>query len=478
MSSTLINFLDLLYGWVWGAPLLILLTGIGIYLTYALRGLQFRYLGYALRLVFGRKKAHPEAEGAGDISHFESLMTALAATLGIGNIAGVATAITVGGLGALFWMWVTALLGMATKYAEAILAIKYRVKDEKGEMCGGPMYFIEAGLGWKWLAGAFAFFGSFAALGGGNMLQANSVSDVMSSVFHVDPWVSGIFIALFTGLSIVGGIKSIGKVAGYLVPFMSVFYIAGASIILAMCYDKIPGAIASIVSHAFTGQAAFGGFLGSSMLLALRVGVSRGLMTSEAGLGTASIAAAAAKTDLPGRQALVSMTGSFLATIIMCSVTGLVLGVTGVFGSTGADGKLLNGASMTVAAFESVLSGGSYIVTIGLILFAFTTILGWAYYGEKCVEYLFGVKSVFFYRILFTLVVIPGAVLELDIVWKISDVFNGLMAFPNLIAICALSGVVISETRSFLNVLKAEAEAEKHALLHPEAQPCEVGEHP
>lgn len=459
--TNILNGLDILYSWVWGAPLLLLLSGVGIYLTIALKGLQFRYLWYALKLVFSSQKSHPEAGGKGDISHFESLMTALAATIGIGNIAGVATAITVGGLGALFWMWVTALLGMATKYAEAILAVKYRVTDKRGEMCGGPMYFIESGLGWKWLASSFALFGAIAALGGGNMLQANSVSDVMSTMFHINTWWSGVIVAALTGMTLLGGIKSIGKVAGFLVPFMAIFYIGGASIILLFHYDRIPGAMIEIITHAFTGQAAFGGFLGSTMLLALRVGVSRGLMTSEAGLGTASIAAAAAKTDLPGRQALVSMTGSFLATIIMCSVTGLVLGVTHVFGGTDAEGKLLNGASMTVAAFESVFSGGGYIVTIGLVLFAFTTLLGWAYYGEKCVEYLFGAKSVPFYRILFTLVIIPGAVLELDVVWKISDVFNGLMAFPNLIGLCALSSVVIAETRLFLNVLKAEQEALK-----------------
>jgi AGCS family alanine or glycine:cation symporter len=465
LMTNVLHQLDVVYSWVWGAPLLVLLTGLGIYLTIALRGLQFRYLGYALRLVFSSQKAHPEAEGKGDISHFESLMTALAATIGIGNIAGVATAITVGGLGALFWMWVTALLGMATKYAEAILAVKYRVTDERGEMCGGPMYFIQAGLGWKWLACSFAFFGAVAALGGGNMLQANSVADVMLTMFNINPWWSGLIVATLTGMTIVGGIKSIGKVAGLLVPFMALFYITGASVILIYHYDRIFDAILAIITHAFTGQAAFGGFLGSTLLLALRVGVSRGLMTSEAGLGTASIAAAAAKTDLPGRQALVSMTGSFLATIIMCSVTGLVLGVTGVFGSLDAQGKLLNGASMTVAAFDSVFSGGGYIVTIGLVLFAFTTLLGWAYYGEKCVEYLFGIKSVPLYRVLFTLVIIPGAVLELDIVWKISDVFNGLMAFPNLIGLCALSGVVISETKLFLNVLTAEKEAAEKAKL-------------
>lgn len=309
LGDTILKGLDIFYGWVWGAPLLILLMGIGIYLTIRLKGLQFRYLGYALKLVFAPKSS---PEGKGDISHFESLMTALAATIGIGNIAGVATAITIGGMGALFWMWVTALIGMAIKYAEAILAVKYRTTDLRGEMCGGPMYFIEYGLGWHWLAFAFALFGAIGAFGGGNMLQANSVADVMRSFFHIDPWVTGIVLAVVTGLSILGGIRSIGKVAGYLVPFMAIFYIGGAGIILLKNYEKIPEALGSILVHAFTGQAAFGGFAGSTLLLAIQVGISRGLMTSEAGLGTASIAAAAAKTDLPGRQALVSMTGCFL----------------------------------------------------------------------------------------------------------------------------------------------------------------------
>lgn len=461
-NDSVMQWLGLIYSWVWGAPLLILLMGIGLYLTIALKGIQFRYLGYALKIVFGKKTK----EGQGDISHFESLMTALAATIGIGNIAGVATAFTVGGLGALFWMWVTALLGMAIKYAEAILAVKYRTIDARGEMCGGPMYFIEAALGWKWLAYCFAIFGAIAAFGGGNMLQANSVAAVMSSMFHVDPWWSGITLAILTGLTLIWGIKSIGKVAGLLVPFMAIFYVGGASIILAMNYDRIPQALYDIVTSAFTGQAAFGGFLGSTMMLAMQVGISRGLMTSEAGLGTASIAAAAAKTDLPGRQALVSMTGSFIATIVLCSATGLVLAVTNVFGMTTPDGVLLNGAPMTVEAFHSSFPGGGYVVTIGLILFAFTTLLGWSYYGEKCIEYILGVKSVLFYRALFTLIIIPGAVLKLDIVWIISDICNGLMAFPNLIALCALSGVVIRETKEFLKVLDAEKLEEQSQKNH------------
>ena len=447
-------FLDAIYSWVWGAPLLVLLTGIGIYFTIILKGLQFRYLPYALKLAFGNQHA---GSGKGDITHFQSLMTALAATIGIGNIAGVATAMTVGGKGALFWMWITALIGMATKYAEAILAVKYRSMDKQGEMSGGPMYFIEKGLGWRWLALSFAVFGAVAAFGGGNMLQANSVADVMYSTFHVDSWVTGIVLAIFTALTLVGGIRSIGAIASFLVPMMAILYIGGGLVIILYRIDLLPSAVGSIIDHAFYPQAAFGAFAGSSVAAAVQVGVSRGLMTSEAGLGTSSIAAAAAKTDLPGRQALVSMTGGFLATIVMCTVTGLVLGVTDVFGGVDETGKMLNGASMTLAAFNSIFpTWGGYIVTFGLILFAFTTIIGWAYYGEKCVEYIWGEKSIPFYRFFFIAMVLPGAVLELHIVWKISDIFNGLMAFPNLIGLAALSGVVVKETNTFLQILAAE----------------------
>lgn len=442
-----------IYAFVWGYPLLILLMGIGIYLTVALKGLQFKYLGYALKLGLGLDKAK---EGKGDISHFQSLMTALAATVGIGNIAGVATAITIGGLGALFWMWVTALIGMVTKFAEALLALKYRTVDERGEMCGGPMYFIEKGLGWKWLALTFAGCGAIATFGGGNMLQANSVADVMSSVFHFDPLWSGIVTAALIGLTLLGGIKSIGRVAAFLVPFMGIVYIGGGLLVLLKFYDRIPAAAWGIFSHAFTGQAAIGGFAGSTLLLSMQVGISRGLMTSEAGLGTASIAAAAAKSDVPGRQAMVSMTGSFLATVVMCTITGLILGVSNLLGQVDADGKLLTGASLTVAAFQSAFGWGQYIVSLGLVLFAFTTLLGWSYYGEKCIEYIWGRKIVPFYRLIFSLMIIPGAILELETVWLISDIFNGLMAFPNLIGLCALSGVVITETRLFLRELEEE----------------------
>jgi AGCS family alanine or glycine:cation symporter len=450
MYKTLVDFLDAAYHVVWGVPLLTMIIGIGVYLTFALRGLQFRYLWYALKLAFGKDQ---EKEAQGDITHFQSLMTALAATIGIGNIAGVATGVAVGGLGALFWMWITALIGMATKYAEAILAVKYRVQDARSEMCGGPMYFIERGLGWKWLAILFAVFGCFAAFGGGNMIQANSVADVMKNVFCVDPLLTALGMSALTGLTLLGGIRGIGRITSLLVPFMAIFYILGAAFILVSCIDRIPSALLTIVTSAFTGQSAFGGFVGSTITVAMQVGISRGLMSSEAGLGTASIAAAAAKTDTPGKQALVSMTGCFLATIIMCTVTGLVLGVTDVFGQVDASGKLLNGATMTVSAFNSVVWWGGYVVSLGLVLFAFTTLIGWAYYGEKCVEYLFGERSVPYFRVLFTGIVIVGALLELEIVWKISDIFNGLMAFPNLIALCALSGVVIKETKLFLSVL-------------------------
>jgi len=462
--------LDHCYALVWGAPLLLLVTGIGIYYTIALKGLQFRYLFYGLRLAFGKsqnrtQKELPGAKSTGDISHFQSLMTALAATIGIGNIAGVATCIATGGIGAIFWMWMTALIGMSIKYAEAILAVKYRVTDAKNEMSGGPMYFIERGLGFKGLALGFAFFGSIAALGGGNMMQSNSVADVMRGVFSIDPRVTAVVLAAVTGLSILGGIRSIGKVASLLVPFMAIVYISGSGYILVSCYDRIPDAIASIFKHAFSGQAAFGGFLGATVASSIQMGISRGLMTSEAGLGTASIAAASAKTDTPGRQALVSMTGSFLATIIMCSMTALVLGVTDVFGLLSANGKILNGASMTVQAFNSVIPWGGYLVSVALVLFAFTTLLGWAYYGEKCVEYIFGAKSVPLYRIIFTLFVALGAILELEVVWKVSDIFNGLMAFPNLIALMLLSKVVIRETNEFLALVESEKRQKVRAVV-------------
>jgi len=449
-SFSLINSF---YTFVWGFPLLILVMATGLYLTIVLRGIQFRYLPYALKIVFGFEK--PE-EGRGDISHFESLMTALAATIGIGNIAGVSMAILVGGYGAIFWMWVTALLGMATKYAESFLAIKYRHRDGNGEMVGGPMFFIEKGLGSRWLAFSFALFGLISSFGGGNMLQSNSIADALDSLASIPRPVSGAIVALFVGLTIIGGIKSIGRSASFLVPFMAVTYIGGAFYILAHHLTAIPGVFFEIFDAAFTGKAALGGVAGSSFILAMQVGVSRGLMTSEAGLGTASIAAAAAKTDVPGRQALVSMTGSFMATVVMCTISALVLGVTGVVGMTDASGKLITGVPLTIKAFETSLSFGAPLVTFVAIFFGFTTLVGWAYYGEKCIEYFLGEKSVIPFRVIFTLFVIPGAVLELDLVWLISDIANGLMAYPNLIGLLALAHVVVGETKGFEKKLALE----------------------
>lgn len=451
-STTISALLDTAYAIVWGWPLLSLITLVGLYLTWVLRGLQFRKLRLALAIAFGKNR---DESAQGDISHFQSLMTALAATMGIGNIAGVATALTAGGVGALFWMWVTALLGMATKYAEAILAVRYRSVDKNGQMCGGPMYFIEQGLQSKRiakvLAASFAFFGITASFGGGNLIQANSVAEVLKSVFNIEPVVSALLLALCTALSLLGGIYSIGKIASLLVPFMALTYIAGASYILLSNFSLLPSLIASVFIHAFTPQAAFGGFLGASVVAAVQVGISRGLMTSEAGLGTASIAAAAAKTSSPARQALVSMTGGFIATIIMCSLTAFVILVTESLGALDGAGQILTGGALTAYAFSSQLAFGGLIVTVGLILFAFTTLIGWAYYGEKCVEYLFGVSGIIPFRVVFVLLVAVGALSQLEIVWKISDIFNGLMAIPNLIGVVALSSVVVHETQTGLS---------------------------
>ena len=358
--------------WLW-QPLFVILVVAGLYLTVRLKGIQFTQLGYSLKLAFTRR----DDDAQGDISHFQALMTALAATIGIGNIAGVATAIAIGGLGSLFWLWVTALIGMAIKYAEALLAVKYRVKDSRGEMSGGPMYYIEKGLGLKWLALFFAFFGTIATMFTGNIVQSQSIASALFSFFDLSHWITGLVLALSTGLVLIGGIKSIGRLTSYLVPIMALFYIVGALIILALRFEHIPSALYMIVSSAFTGQAALGGFLGSSMIMAIQMGVSRGVFSNESGLGSAPIAAAAAKTDMQGRQALIAMTGSFLSTIV-CTFTGLAIAVTGVLGKIGPGSKALTGAPLTMAAFESVLPYGSVIVVIGSLFFGYSTIIGWA----------------------------------------------------------------------------------------------------
>lgn len=447
--------------WIWGAPLLVLLTVVGLYLTIALRGIQFRYLFYSLRIAFTRQDDKSE----GDITQFEALMTALAGMIGIGSITGVATAIALGGLGSLFWMWAASLLGMATKYAEAILAVKFRTQDAKGEMCGGPMYYLEQGLKSKKLAIFFALVGSITALGTGNMVQANSIAGAVNEFFHIDPIWVGLFLALVTAVALFGGIKSIGKVASWLVPCMAIFYIGGGLIVIFMKIEALPAAFAKIFSQAFTTQAAFGGFAGSTLMMALQYGVSRSVFSTEAGLGSAPIAAAAAKTDVPARQALISMSGVFLTSMVVCSITGIAIAVSGLIGTFGADGLPLSGSSMALLAFENVFPYGGMVVTISLILFGYSTILGWAYYGEKCMEYLFGLRVIKWYRLFFILFLLPGAVLSLQTVWSFANIMNGLMAFPNLLALFGLSAIVVNETRSFDQLLKLERSSKKRRLF-------------
>lgn len=445
--GSLEHFMNIVSGWIWGAPLLVLLVGTGLWLTVRLKGLQFTTMGESLYLAFIKRKEDDGEDG--DISHFQALMTAMSATVGTGNIAGVATAIAMGGPGAVFWMWVTGLVGMATKYAEAVLAVIYREKDANGTMSGGPMYYITNGLGWKWMGVLFAIFAAVAAFGIGNMVQSNSMADALQSNFNIPFWVTGVVTMVFVGLVVIGGIKSIGKVTSFIVPVMVVFYVVSCLIILIVNASAVPDAFAVIFKYAFNPTAATGGFAGSAVMLSIRMGVARGVFSNESGLGSAPIAAAAAKTNHPVTQALVSMTQTFIDTIIVCTMTSLVIIIKGAW----TTGK--NGAELTTYAFQiSAVPGGEYIVTIGLVLFAFSTILGWCYYGEKSMEYLFGEKSVMPYRIVFVLFVGVGAMLKLNLVWALADVFNGLMAFPNLIALVALTPVIVKTTKDYFDKKK------------------------
>ncbi len=429
-----------LNGILWGPWLLTLLVGTGIWLTIQLRGIQFRLLPYALRLTFAR-----EREGAGDVSHFGALMIALAATIGSGNIAGVATAMTLGGPGAVVWMWIAALFGMATKYAEAFLAVRYRQVNPRGEISGGPMYYIETGLGWKWLGICFAVCGAVAAFGIGNMVQANTSTLALVKVFSINKEAVGVILAVFTGLVILGGIQRIAQVVSFFVPIMVLLYFAGSLVIILGNIAELPAGLALLFKQAMSSTAASGGFAGATLAQAIRFGVERGLFSNESGLGSAPIVAAAAKTNQPAKQALVSMTGTFLDTIIVCSLTGLVLSTTGVWNS----GK--TGVELTLQAFSAGLPGewGQWIVTLSVVTFAFSTILGWCYYGEKCFEYLAGERFIPFYRMTWIGVVYVGAVSELQFVWDFSGAMNGLMAVPNLIALLALSRLIARETRIF-----------------------------
>ena len=446
----LVHLTSTISGFIWGTPLIVLLVGTGVFLTFRLRFIQFRLLGEGLKTAFLPHRQ--KREGKGDISHFKALMTALAATIGTGNIAGVATAISMGGPGALFWMWITALFGMATKYAEAVLAVKYRIVDKNGEMAGGPMYVLERGLNMKWLGIAFAVFGALAGFGIGNMVQSNSIAQALKATFGITELATGALLTFATAAIILGGIKSIAKASGIIVPVMAVFYILASIVVLAINYEAIPGAFVLIFEHAFTPMAAVGGFGGAMVRTVIQKGVSRGVFSNESGLGSAPIAAAAAKTDVPSRQAVVSMSGTFIDTIVVCTFTGLVLITSGVW-SSGETGAALTATAYGVGMNHGI---GNVIVTMGIAFFAFSTIIGWAYYGEKCTEYLAGERAIKPYRYLWCAAVPLGALLQLELVWNIADILNGLMAIPNLIALILLSGVAAKEAKSFSKLLKKE----------------------
>lgn len=452
---------------VWGAPLLILLVGTGVYFTLRLKCLQIIKLPLALKYLFS--KEDEDSLGKGDVTSFQALCTALAATIGTGNIVGVATAIKAGGPGALFWMWMAAFFGMATKYAEGLLAVKYRVIDKNGQMSGGPMYYIERGLKNKWMAKLFAIFGiGVAYFGIGTFAQINAITESLKDSYNVPTITTGFIITCLVALVTLGGIKSIAKVSEKVVPFMAIMYIVATLIILVVNIKLVPAALALVIKSAFTPSAAVGGFLGATVKQAIQNGVARGVFSNESGLGSAPIAAAAAKTKSCVRQGLISMTGTFIDTIIVCTMTGLTLILTGAWKAN------LAGAAMTNAAFTQGMPIevlGKFIITVGLMFFAFTTILGWNYYGERCAEYLFGVKGIKPYRYIFIAIVAIGglSILKLDLIWIIADIVNGLMAIPNLIALVGLSPVVIHETKLYFEKLKSEESPEDEEMIMSKA---------
>jgi len=433
-----------LNGIVWGVPMLVLILGVGLFLTFGLRLLTILKIPFGFKLLWqGRIPG-----GEGEITPFNALMTSLAATIGTGNIAGVATAIFLGGPAAVFWMWMTALVGMATKFAEAVLAVKYRETDERGKHVGGPMYYIKNGLGkkWSWMATLFALFAGIAGFGIGNMVQANSIANALNANFAIPEWITGIVLVVLVGAVLLGGIERIATVAGSLVPIMAIAYIAAGSLVLILNYDAIPGAYALIFKHAFTPTAATGGFAGAAVWAAIRFGVARGVFSNEAGLGSAPIAHAAAQTKGPVSQGLVAMLGTFIDTLVVCSFTALAILVTGAWTS----GE--TGAALTSKAFDLALPGfGGYIIAVALAVFAFTTILGWSYYCERSLEYLFGVKIITPFRVVWSLAALVGATLKLGFVWLLADTLNAMMAIPNLIALALLSPVVFKLTKEFFD---------------------------
>lgn len=424
--------------WIWGPPLIVILFGTHLFLTFRLKFIQ-RYIFKAIKLSVTK-----DDFGVGDVSQFSALTTALAATIGTGNIVGVATAVSLGGPGAVLWCWLTGVFGIATKYSESLLSVKYRVKTKDGTMAGGPMYVLEHALHAKWAGVLFALFTSIAAFGIGCMVQANSVASMVYETFKLPTWITGIVMAILVAVVILGGIKKIAKVCDVLVPFMAIFYVLGCLILLVIGRDTIGSTIALIFRDAFSPQAAAGGFAGAGVMMAMRYGISRGLFSNESGLGSAPIVAAAAQTRNPVKQALVSATGTFWDTVVVCAMTGLVIVNSGLW----QEG--LKGAALTKGAFAAIPVVGPIILTVGLLTFVFSTILGWSYYGEKAIEYLLGKKAIMPYRVLWVIFVYIGSVFSLTLVWDLADLFNGLMALPNLIALILLSLVIVSETKKYL----------------------------
>ena len=449
--QTFQDWMNSLNGFVWGPAMLVLILGTGLYLQLRLSGMPIRRIGAGLRLVWRGRNVDPSLPG--EVSPFSALMTCLAATIGVGNIAGVATAIALGGPGAVFWMWMTALVGMATKYAEVVLAVHFRERDADGRYVGGPMYAIKNGLGarWAWLGTVFAIFGGLAGFGIGNMVQANSIAAAMNTSFGVSSTVTGVVLLVLTAAVILGGIKRISAVANWLVPFMAVTYIAAALVVLVVHAAEVPEAFMIIVRNAFTPTAAVGGFAGAAVMAGIRYGVARGIFSNEAGLGTAGIAQAAGFSASPVHSGLIGMMGTFFDTLVVCSMTGLAIVVSGAW-TSGA-----TGAALTQLAFQSAMPGiGDEVVAISLAVFALTTIFGWSFYGERCWNYLVGPRAIFPFRVLWTGAVFFGAVTHLDVAWTIADTLNALMAVPNLVALLALAPVVVRLTREQLAVALGE----------------------
>lgn len=441
MTDRLNDFLTEFSSFLWGWPMILLLLGTHLYLTVLLRFPQ-RWIFKAIRLSIKR-----DPGATGDVSQFASLATALAATIGTGNIIGVATAIALGGPGAVLWCWLTGVFGISTKYAEGLLAIKYRIQTKDGKMLGGPMYALERGLGWKWLAVLFALFTAIASFGIGNTVQANAIATLANETYAIAPWLTGLLVCCLTGAVVLGGVKSIARVCSLLVPFMAFFYVLGCIYILFINADYLWPALKLIVHSAFSPQAAGGGFVGTTVMMAARYGIARGLFSNESGMGSAPIVAAAAQTRNPVRQALVSSSGTFWDTVVICALTGLVI-VSSVLAYP--DITFDNGAVLTKMAFSKIPLVGTPLLTFGLLTFAFSTILGWCYYGERAVEYLRGHRWVKVYRVLYIAAVFVGSIVNLSIVWNLADCMNALMAVPNLISLLALSGILVHETRKYL----------------------------